>query len=174
MPTNPRPARTVRARRRVRTAVLLAALVAVGTSSCSLLPFGAGSCPSTQVLADGSGFLVTAPANAFSQAIVAGRLALIGDDCVGLESPGGGETSALAFPYGTHPSDDGRAIVLPDGLHITLGDSIWGGGGFTTLSQNPDAFRLWPDAPSGCAQATYLASIYDVKIGPGPTGVAAP
>ena len=127
-------------------------------------PAQPGSGASTQTLADGSVFLVDAPSNAFNTAIVAGRLALIGGNCIGLESPGGGETSALAFPHGTRPSKDGRAIVLPDGVQITLGDSITGGGGYFTLDGSSDAFASWPDAPSGCAKATYLAGIYDVKI----------
>lgn len=172
-PSSP-PARTARPRRRARAAALLVTVVAVGTSSCSLLPFGAGSGAFTQTLADGSGLLVAAPTNFLQEAIVAGPLTLIGEDCVCLESPGGGEISALAFPNGTHPSGDGRAIVLPDGVQVRLGDSIWGGGGYLNLSDARDAFQLWPDAPSGCAGATYLASIYDVKIGTGPTGVAAP
>ena len=127
-------------------------------------PAEPGSGASTQTLADGSVFLVDAPSNAFNTAIVAGRLTLIGGNCIGLESPGGGETSALAFPNGTRPSKDGRAIVLPDGVQITLGDPITGGGGYFTLSESSDAFAEWPDAPSGCAKATYLAGIYDVEI----------
>ena len=157
-----RPARTAHPRGWAQTAMLLAALVAVGASGCSRLPFGASA--STQTLADGSGFLVAAPANAESDAGISGRLALIGDDCVGLQGPPGEGGDVLAFPHGTHPSDDGRSIVLPDGLEITLGDSISGGGGFTTLSLYPDAFKAWPDAPSGCAQATHLTSIHDVSL----------
>ena len=160
-----RAVRTTPARPRVPPAVLLAALVAAGTSSCSLLSLGADPGASTQTLADGSSFLVSAPTNSYHEAIVSGRLALIGDDCVGLESPGGGETSALALPHGTQPSDDGRAIVLPDGLRIALGDSISGGGGYLTLSGAPDAFDAWPEAPPSCAEATYLAGIYDVELG---------
>lgn len=162
-----RPARTVRARGRVRTAALLAMLVALGTSSCSLLPFGAGSDPSTQTLADGSGFLVAAPSSSEMTALLSGRLALIGDNCVGLTNPGEDETSVLAFPHGTHPSRDGAAIVLPDGLQVRLGDSISAGGGQLTLDGVPDAFDQWPKAPSGCAEATYLAPIYDVSLDEG-------
>ena len=170
MHPSPRPARTARPRGRARAAVLAAALVAVGVSSCSLLPFGASEEPSTQTLADGSAFLVAAPSNFQQEAIVAGRLALIGDGCVGLEMPESGENAALAFPHGTRPSDDGSAIVLPDGLQIALGDPVLGGGGYLTLSEAPDAFDRWPDAPSGCARATYLATIYDVEIGEPPQG----
>ena len=159
-----RPARTPRPRQQAQTAVLLAALVTVGASGCSLLPFGADAGASTQTLADGSGFLVGAPTSYLPQAIVSGRLALIGDNCVGLEMPASGENAALAFPHGTHLSDDGGGIVLPDGLQVALGDSITGGGGYTTPSEAPDVFNGWPDAPSGCAKATYLATIYDVKI----------
>lgn len=165
MRTNSRPARTTCTRGRAVQTLLSAALVAVGVSSCSLLPFGPGSGPSTQALADGSGFLVSAPSNFFQEAIVSGRLALIGDNCVGLEMEASGESAALTFPHGTRPSDDGRAIVLPDGLQIALGDPIYGGGGYLTLSDAPDAFTSWPDAPSGCGQATYLANIHDVSVG---------
>ena len=164
MPSDRRPARTARRRPRLRPVALLAALVAVGASGCSLLSFEADSGASTQTLADGSGFLVAAPTNFFPEAIVSGRLALIGDDCMGLEGLPGERGDVLAFPHGTRASDDGRAIVLPDGLQITVGDQITGGGGYTTLSERPDAFDRWPDAPSGCAKATNLASIYDVKI----------
>ena len=161
-------ARTTRFRGRARPAVLLAALVAVGTSSCSLLPFAAGTDASTQTLADGSSFLVAAPTNVEDAAIVSGRLALIGGSRVGLEQSGGGETSTLAFPHGTHPSDDDRSIVLPDGVQITLGDSIFGGGGSSTLEPGTTAFDPWPGDPSGCAGATYLSTIYDVSIGEAP------
>lgn len=166
------PARRARtaAGRRVRPAALAAAAVvlALAASGCSLLPFASDDGPSTESLADGSRFLVAAPTNYYQQAIVAGRLALIGGDCVGLETPESGESAALALPHGTRPSEDGAAIVLPDGLQIALGDPVIGGGGYTTLSQVPDAFAAWPDAPSGCAGATYLASIYDVSIGERP------
>jgi hypothetical protein len=145
--------------------MILAALVAAGASGCSLLPLGADPGASTHTLADGSSFLVAAPTTSFPEAVVAGRLALIGDTCLGLEHRGGGGTTALAFPHGTHPSDDGRAIVLPDGLRITLGDSITGSGGYLTLSDAPDAFDPWPQAPPGCAEATSLAGIYDVTLG---------
>lgn len=166
MPAGRHPAHT---RPRARAAVLLAALVAVGASSCSLLPFGAGSKPSTQTLADGSGFLVSAPSSSGMTAIVSGRLALIGDDCVGLRmSPE--ESAVLAFPHGTHPSDDGRTIVLPGGVEAALGDAISAGGGYLTLDGVPDAFDRWPDAPSGCAGATYLTSIHDVRLDGAPQG----
>ena len=59
---------------------------------------------------------------------------------------------------------------MPDGLEITLGDSISGGGGSTTLRLYPDAFEAWPDAPSGCAQATYLTTVHDVSIDETPPG----
>ena len=165
-----RPACTVRTQRRLRPAALLLALVALGASGCSLLPFGAGAGASTQTLADGSGFLVAAPTNGGDDAIVSGTLALIGEDCVGLKTPSTAESAALAFPHGTRASDDGRAIVLPDGVQITLGDSISGGGGSTTLDRAPDAFDAWPEAPSGCAKATYLSSIREVKISDPPQG----
>ena len=58
-------------------------------------PPEAGSGPSTQTLADGSGFLVSEPSNATMAAIVAGRLALIGGNCVGLEMPGGDRRAGL-------------------------------------------------------------------------------
>ena len=166
MHASPRPARTARPRGRARATVLVAMLVAVGASGCSQLPF-VGSA-STQTLADGSGFLVAAPTNGGDDALVSGRLTLLGENCVGLGRPGGEETSVLEFPHGTRPSDDGRAIVLPDGLQVALGDSISAGGGSTTLRLYPDAFDRWPDAPSGCAGATYLTSIHDVKIGEQP------
>ena len=113
---------------------------------------------------------MAAPANGGSDAGIAGRLTLIGGNCVGLGGPGGQETSALAFPAGTRPSDDGRAIVLPDGLEITLGDSVTAGGGSTTVRLYPDAFKAWPDAPPGCAKATYLTSIHDVRLDETPQG----
>lgn len=177
-----RPASTASVRGRARPAALLAVLVVVGAAGCSQptqasttadaavqtpatqTPAGA----STQVLADGSSFLVAAPTSAQDEAIVSGRLALIGGDCVGLEQPNSGETSTLAFPHGTHPSEDGRAIVLPDGVRIALGDPVVGGGGSNTLQAGTTAFDPWPDAPAGCAQATYLSSIYDVSIGEAP------
>lgn len=184
MRSSRRSARTAGASRRARPAALLTVLVAVGAAGCSQptqastaadaavqapatqAPTGAGA--STQALADGSSFLVAAPTNGQDEAIVSGRLALIGGNCVGLEQPSSGETSALAFPHGTHPSDDGRAIVLPDGVQISLGDPIVGGGGSNTLQGGTTAFDPWPDAPSGCAGATYLSSIYDVSIGEAP------
>lgn len=161
-----RSARTVRALRRRPTALLLA-VVAAGISGCSLLPFGAGADASTQTLADGSGFLVSEPSNPGMTAIVSGRLALIGDNCVGLQMSGG-ESAVLAFPHGTHPSGDGRAIVLPGGAQAAVGDPISAGGGYLTLDGVPDAFDQWPDAPSGCAEATYLAPVYDVHVGKPP------
>lgn len=164
-----RPARSAHPRARARAVVLSAALVAVGASSCSLLPFGTDSGPSTQTLADGSGFLVSAPSSSGMTALVSGRLALIGDDCVGLQMSSE-ESAVLAFPHGTHPSGDGRTIVLPGGLEAALGDAISAGGGYLTLDGVPDAFDQWPDAPSGCAKATYLAPIYDVKIDEAPQG----
>lgn len=164
------PARTRSARARARPVAVMVAVVAVAASSCSLLPFGPGTGASTQQLADGSTFLVAAPANGGDDAIVSGRLALIGGNCIGLDSPGSDETAVLAFPHGTRPSDDGEAIVLPDGLRITLGQSIWGGGGYGTLDIATDAFASWPDAPDGCAKATYLAGIREVSTSTPPQG----
>lgn len=184
MPSNRRPTCAPQPRGRGRAGLVLVGLAVVGAAGCSQptqastaadaavqtpvpqAPADAGA--STQALADGSSFLVAAPTNGQDEAIVSGRLALIGGNCVGLEQPGGGETSTLAFPHGTHPSDDGQAIVLPDGVKITLGDPIVGGGGSNTLQPGTTAFDPWPDAPSGCAQATYLSSIYDVSIGEAP------
>lgn len=148
---------------------LMAGALAVGTSGCTLLPVDTTGGASTQTLADGSSFLVGAQTNIRSDAGVTGTLALIGGDCVGIQSPGG-DGAALNFPHGTHPSEDGRRIVLPDGLQITLGDAITGGGGFATLSQAPDAFADWPDAPTGCGKGTYLATIYGVSIDEAPQG----
>lgn len=170
MRPNSRPARTSRAHSRARPAALMVAVVAITASGCSLLPFGPDAGASVQQLTDGSSLLVAAPANGGDDAIVSGRLAVIGGNCIGLDDRTGGETAVLAFPHGTHPSDDGKAIVLPDGLRVTLGQPIWGGGGFTTLSRSPDAFDSWPDAPDGCARATYLASIRDVSTSAPPQG----
>lgn len=130
---------------------LMAGAVAVGASGCGA---------STQTLADGGG----------SDVGYSGRLALIGGNCVGLGSPDDEETTVLAFPHGTRTSDDGRSIVLPDGLEVALGDAISAGGGSTTLSLYPDAFKEWPDAPSGCAGATYLTTIHEVSLDEEPQG----
>lgn len=184
MPSNRRPTCAPQPRGPGRAGLVLVGLVVVGAAGCSQptqsstaadaavqapatqAPDGAGA--STQVLADGSSFLVAAPTNGQDAAIVSGRLALIGGNCVGLERPNGVGTSTLAFPHGTHPSEDGRAIVLPDGVQITLGDPVVGGGGSNTLQAGTTAFDPWPDAPSGCAQATYLSTIDDVSTGEAP------
>lgn len=164
------PIRAHRARPRQRPAALLVALVAASTSSCSVLPFGAGGGASTGNLADGSTFLVAAPTRSGADALVSGRPALVGGDCVGLQTPGGGEEAAPALPHGTRPADDGRGIVLPGGLQIALGDPLSGGGGCTTSGLAADAFAPWPDAPSGCSEGTCLASIHDVTVGEPPQG----
>lgn len=165
------PARSRPCRTRLGTASLLAVVVGVGASGCSLLPFGAVGGPSTQTLADGSTFLVNAPTNAFDEALVSGQLALIGGDCIGMEDPAGaGQGDVLTFPSGTRPSKDGRSIVLPDGLEVTVGDQVYGGGGYTELSENPGVLDSWPDAPAGCRGAGTAVSIYDVKLGEAPRG----
>ena len=158
----------VRARSPRRTLVVVGAVVAAGVCGCSALPLPGVGGPSTKSLSDGSVFLVAAPTSGGSEAIVGGRLTLIGGECIGVQETSGEGGDVLVFPHGSRSDDDGSAILLPDGQRITVGQSIWGSGGYTTLSYTPDAFERWPDAPPGCAQATNLATIYDITVGQRP------
>jgi hypothetical protein len=100
-------------------------------------------------------------------ALISGRLAVIGGDCLGLSSPGGSfpdEEHVLLFPHGTTAAPGGRGIVTPDGATILVGEELSGGGGVREIDRSDDwLLGRWPTAPSGCLGADAAAGLSTVE-----------
>ncbi|WP_286929933.1 MULTISPECIES: hypothetical protein [Aeromicrobium] len=101
---------------------------------------------------DGVTVVVAAPLEGGMEALESGRVAVVGDDCLGLEtSP---TTSVvIAWPSGTRvASVDGELEVNFGGRAIRAGSEIEGSGGYL---QHDSAYL--PDLPRGCADLEVFA-----------------
>jgi hypothetical protein len=126
--------------RSTRAGVCLALLLAL--AGCR----HAGGLVAVEGLAGGPPVFVNTNTLDGESAIIEGALALEGG-CFVLTTDAG--SSAVVWPEGMRPGEDGRSLVLTDGRRIAPGDEVEGGGGYHARDQQGRSGEVW-EALAAC------------------------